>query len=194
MNNAKSDKVSVLRTFRKVHRTMGALLFILFFVVAITGFLLGWKKNSNGWILPATAQGTSSNFDTWKPIKELHKIADSVLIHSIDSSLSTEIDRIDIRKEKGIVKFIYKNHYWEIQLDGSTGKALQTNLRKSDFIEDIHDASFLDFYFKTKGEPIKLIYTLIMSVSLFMFCATGFWLWYGPKLIRMRKRNSKMEN
>ena len=181
-------QVAVLRIFRKVHRTMGAFLFLFFFIVAITGLLLGWKKNSNGWILPASAKGKSTQLETWKPVNELLHIADSVLLHDVDASLSTKIDRIDIRKDKGIVKFIYTDHYWEIQLDGQTGEALQINQRKSEFIEDIHDGSYLDIYFKTKGEPIKLVYTLIMGLALLIFTITGFWLWYGPKLIRNKNR------
>ena len=181
-------QVTVLRIFRKVHRMMGAVLFIFFFVVAITGALLGWKKNTNGWLLPVTTKGTSTNLAVWKPIASLHAIADSVLLNRVDKTLSNDLDRIDIRKEKGIVKFVYAKHYWEVQLDGATGNVLQVNLRKSDFIEDIHDASYLDTYFNTKGEPIKLTYTLIMGVALFLFCTTGFWLWYGPKLIRNKKR------
>ena len=62
---------------------------------------------------------------------------------------------------------MYAKHYWEVQLDGATGNVLQVNLRKSDFIEDIHDASYLDTYFNTKGEPIKLAYTFIMGTALF---------------------------
>ena len=181
-------QVAVLRIFRKVHRLMGAVLFIFFFVVAITGVLLGWKKNTNGWLLPATSKGTSTNLAVWKPIATLHTIADSVLLQRFDNSLATDLDRIDIRKDKGIVKFVYAKHYWEVQLDGATGNVLQVNLRKSDFIEDIHDASYLDTYFNTKGEPIKLAYTLIMGTALFLFCTTSFWLWYGPKLIRNKKR------
>jgi uncharacterized iron-regulated membrane protein len=176
-------QVAVLRIFRKVHRLMGAVLFIFFFVVAITGVLLGWKKNTNGWLLPATSKGTSTNLAVWKPIATLHTIADSVLLQRFDNSLATDLDRIDI-----IVKFVYAKHYWEVQLDGATGNVLQVNLRKSDFIEDIHDASYLDTYFNTKGEPIKLAYTLIMGTALFLFCTTGFWLWYGPKIIRNKKR------
>lgn len=181
-------QVATLRLFRKVHRLMGAVLFIFFFLVAITGVLLGWKKNTNGWLLPATTKGTSTNLAVWKPIAQLHSIADSVLLHFVDKNLALDLDRIDIRKDKGIVKFVYAKHYWEVQLDGATGQALQVNLRKSDFIEDIHDASYLDAYFNTKGEPIKLTYTLIMGVALFLFCATGFWLWYGPKVLRNKKR------
>lgn len=182
-------QVTILRIFRKIHRTLGAFLFIFFFIVAITGLILGWKKNSNGFILPATAKGISTNLDTWKTTTALLKISDSVLITKVDKSLSTKLDRIDIRKDKGIVKFLYADNYWEIQLDGQSGDVLQINQRRSDFVEDIHDGSFLDYYFKTEGEPFKLIYTSIMGVALFFFTLTGFWLWIGPKVIRNKKRN-----
>ncbi|MDP1971566.1 MAG: PepSY domain-containing protein [Sediminibacterium sp.] len=181
-------QVAILRISRKIHRTMGAFLFLFFFIIAITGLLLGWKKNSNGWILPETTKGISTNFDNWKTTKELLKISDSILITKVDKSLSTKLDRIDIRKDKGIVKFIYTYDYWEIQLDGQSGNVLRISQRRSDFIEDIHDGSFLDYYFKNDGEYIKLIYTSIMGLSLFLFTVTGFWLWFGPKLIRNKKR------
>ncbi len=180
-------QVAVLRIFRKVHRLMGAVLFIFFFVVAITGVLLGWKKNTNGWLLPTTSKGTSTNLAVWKPIATLHTIADSVLLERFDNTLATDLDRIDIRKDKGIVKFVYAKHYWEVQLDGATGNVLQVNMRKSDFIEDIHDASYLDTYFNTKGEPIKLAYTLIMGTALFLFCTTGFWLGMALNLFAIKK-------
>jgi len=181
-------QVTILRIFRKIHRTLGAFLFLFFFIVAITGLTLGWKKNSNGWMLPATMKGSATNLDNWKTTKELLRISDSLLINKVDKSLSTQLDRIDIRKDKGIVKFLYIDNYWEIQLDGQSGNVLQISQRRSDFFEDIHDGSFLDRYFKTDGEPIKLIYTSIMGISLFLFTVTGCWLWLGPKFIRNKKR------
>ena len=181
-------QVTILRIFRKIHRTLGAFLFLFFFIVAITGLTLGWKKNSNGWILPATMKGSATNLDNWKTTKELLRISDSLLINKVDKSLSTQLDRIDIRKDKGIIKFLYIDNYWEIQLDGQSGEVLQISQRRSDFFEDIHDGSFLDRYFKTDGEPIKLIYTSIMGISLFLFTVTGCWLWLGPKFIRNKKR------
>ena len=98
-------QVTILRIFRKIHRTLGAFLFIFFFIVAITGLILGWKKNSNGWVLPATMKGSATNLDNWKTTKELLRISDSLLINKVDKSLSTQLDRIDIRKDKGIIKF-----------------------------------------------------------------------------------------
>lgn len=87
-----------------------------------------------------------------------------------------------------MVKFIFKDHFWGLQLDGATGQLLHIEKRRSDFIKKIHDRSILDYYFGTTSDQIKLSYTLIMGFALLTFTITGFWLWYGPK--RMRKRSS----
>jgi len=100
--------------------------------------------------------------------------------------MSLEIDRIDIRKEKGSVKFIFLDSFYEVQLDGATGRVLSIGKRRSDFMENIHDGSIVDDYLGTNGY-IKLVYTNVMGISLLIFTITGFWLWYGPK--RMRKAN-----
>ena len=181
--------VKILRLFRKIHRTTGALLFVFFFLVSITALLLGWKKNSGGLILPKTSIGSSTELDKWLSIDSLHKIAIKTLHDSIDKNLSTELDRIDIRNNKGIVKFVFVDAYWEIQVDGANGNVLQILKRKSDFIEDLHDGSYLDYYFKTNGEPFKLFYTSMMGLALLSFTVTGFWLWYGPIKLRRQKRN-----
>ena len=185
MNKKRQSQAKILRIFRKVHRTTGAFLFAFFFIISITGFLLGLKKNSNELLLPYTYIGTSNNLSDWTSIEELHNLANSALHDSISTNLSLELDRIDIRKEKGIAKFIYKNHTNEVQLDGATGRVLSIGKRHSDTIENIHDGSILDSYFNTSYGQIKVIYTTIMSLALLTFTITGFWLWYGPK--RMRK-------
>ncbi|MDY7396361.1 PepSY domain-containing protein [Aureibaculum sp. 2210JD6-5] len=187
MNKKRQKQAKILRIFRKIHRTTGALLFIFFFIVSITGFLLGWKKNSNELLLPNTYKGTSNNLADWISIEELHNIANGTLHDSISNNLSLEVDRIDIRKEKGIVKFVYKNHVNEVQLDGATGRVLNIGKRHSDTVENIHDGSILDSYFNTSNGQIKVIYTTVMSLALLTFTITGFWLWYGPK----RMRNSR---
>jgi uncharacterized iron-regulated membrane protein len=181
-------QVKLLRVFRKIHRTTGAFLFIFFFVVALSGLLLGWKKNSGGLIYPQSAKGTSTDVNDWISLDSLQKKAFLVLRDSLGVSYSNELDRIDVRPDKGIVKFVFSHHYREIQLDGATGDLLQLTTRRSDFIEDIHDGSFLDFYFKTKGEPFKLFYTSLTGLALFTFTVTGFWLWYGPIMIRNQKK------
>lgn len=181
-------QAKLLRWFRKVHRATGAALFIFFFLISITGLLLGWKKHSRGVILSKSYNGTSTNLRDWLPLDSLQNLANSYLLETISPNLSTEIDRIDVRKEKGMVKFVYVNHIWGLQLDGATGQLLHTERRYSDLIEKIHDGSILDKYLGTSNNQIKVFYTTVMGIALLIFTITGFWLWYGPK--RMRRNTS----
>jgi len=185
MKSKRQRQAKNIRLFRKAHRTTGIFLFVFFIFVSVTGILLGWKKHSGEIIVPKTYEGTSNNLNDWLTIGELHSKANGILLDSIDSKLSIIIDRIDIRKEKGSVKFIYEDHFWEIQLDGTSGKLLNIGKRHSDLIENIHDGSILDNYLGTNKGQIKLIYTSIMGFALLLFSISGFWIWYGPK--RMRK-------
>lgn len=181
-------QAKLLRIFRKIHRVTGATLFIFFFFIAITGLLLGWKKHSGGIILSKSYKGISTDLKDWLPIDSLNTLANYYLLETISPELSTDIDRIDIRKDKGMVKFIYTEHLWGLQLDGATGKLLHVDRRYSDLIENIHDGSILDKYLGTSDNQVKVFYTTVMGVALLIFTITGFWLWYGPK--RMRRNNS----
>jgi hypothetical protein len=97
------------------------------------------------------------------------------------------IDRIDIRPDKAVAKVLFKQRYFEVQVDLGTGAILQTATRRSDFIENVHDGSILDKLFKTDSGIFKLIYTSVMSLALLLFTVSGFWLWYGPKVMRKAK-------
>ena len=185
--NRRQRQAKLLRILRKVHRTTGACLFAFFLFVSVTGLMLGWKKNSNGIIMPKSYTGTSTDLKDWLPIDSLYNNACKILHDSLSPYLSSELERIDIRKDKGMLKFIFIEGYWGIQLDGATGKLLHIERRRSDFIENIHDGSILDYLFGTSNEQFKLVYTSIMGLSLLTFSVTGFWLWYGPKRLRQRK-------
>jgi len=188
MNSSERERrARTLRTFRKIHRTLGAALFAVFFVVACTGLLLGWKKHSRGAILPKSHVGTTTDLAEWLPIEELHARAVQVFRDSISTELSLDLERIDARPQKGMVKFVFVDHYWGIQLDGATGELLHIERRRSDFIENIHDGSILDYVFSTDGEWLKLGYTTLIGSSLLTFTITGFWLWLGPKRFRARR-------
>ena len=184
-------KASVLNKFRLVHRTTGAFLFLFFVFVSTTGLLLGWKKHSNGIILPKSYTGTSTNLEDWLSLDSLQTIAFNALHDSVSPNLSLDVERIDVRKHKGMVKFVFIEGYNGIQLDGATGEILHIEKRRSDFIENIHDGSIIDHLLGTKKEWFKLVYTSIMGLALLTFSITGFWLWYGPKILRYKKRSKK---
>jgi uncharacterized iron-regulated membrane protein len=189
MSNVKQISKAT-RFYRKIHHTLGSFLFVFFLLISVTGLLLGWKKHSGGLILPKTERGISSEMTTWLSYDSLNKIAAQALQDSLPG-LSPELDRIDARPDKGIVKFVFKNHYTEIQLDCTSGAVLAVNTRTSDIIEQIHDGSILDFTFKTGNGEIKLGYTTITGVSLLLLTLTGFFLWLNPIRIRkMRKEDA----
>ena len=181
-------EVKILRWTRWLHGWMGILLFVLFLIVAATGLLLTWKKNSGGYILADTARGTSPELAEWRSLDELTQLAIAYLRDSVDAVLDPTLDRIDVRPSKGVVKYSFENHYWGLQLDGATGAVLSVDLRRSDFIEQLHDGSILDRELSTAGW-IKLVYSSITGTALLLFSITGFWLWYGPRRLRQDRRS-----
>lgn len=175
-----------VRAFRWLHRKIAIPLLVFFFFISLTGLLLGLKKNTG--LLAPTQKGTSSNLADWLSMDSLMTIAVKAFKDSISSTESAELDRIDIRPDKGTAKFTFKNGYWGVQLDCTNGKLLLIEKRHSDFIEDLHDGSIVDNLFGTGGEQIKVVYTTIMGLSLLLLVVSGFWLWYGPKRIRLKRR------
>jgi len=180
-----------IRIARKIHRTMGIFLFALFLLIGSTGLLLGWKKHTGGYILPKSHAGVSTDMSKWLSIDELSQRAFTIAREQIDPDLSLDLERIDIRPDKGMVKFVFLHGYWGIQLDCTTGELLHIERRRSDFIENIHDGSIFDHYLSTSDEQIKLAFTTIGGSALLMFSITGFWLWAGPKRLRAVRRASR---
>jgi uncharacterized iron-regulated membrane protein len=181
-----NPKARAVRRYRTWHKRVGLVLFIFFLVMAVTGLLLGMKKQTG--LLAPTQKGMSADAGTWLPMDSLQNLAVRYLGDSVDRSLSTEIDRIDIRPGKGIAKFQFTDHFWGLQLDCTTGKLLLVERRSADFIEALHDGSIVDRLFGTSDEQAKVAYSTLMGASLLLMALTGFWLWYGPKRIRKERR------
>ena len=183
------NQAKVIRVARKVHRVTGVLLFLLLTLVALTGLLLGWKKHSGGYLLARSYPGTTTNLSDWLPVDSLNHLAVIYLRDSVSPDLSSGMDRIDVRPDKGMVKFVFADHFWALQLDGATGKLLHIERRRADFIENLHDGSIVDRYLRLPGGAFKLLYTTVSGLALLTFTLTGFWLWHGPR--RMRQHSSK---
>lgn len=180
-------KASLIVPFRKIHRITAIWLFVFFFIMGASGLLLGLKKHSGGLIQARSYEGTSTRLDEWLPLETLHQQALTILRDSVSPTASTQLDRIDVRPDKGMVKFIFAEGFRAIQLDAATGELLFVESRRSDFIEKIHDGSLADYYLGTKGDPFKVIYSTTMGLALLIFTVTGFWIWYAPRRARRRK-------
>lgn len=175
------------RLYRKLHKWISIPLLVFFALMSFTGLLLGWKKQAV--LLPKTQKGTSANSEVWIGIDSLQKIAVSYTKNVL--KLDTEIDRIDIRPQKGIAKFVFAQHFTELQLDCTNGEVLSVAVRNSDWIEKLHDGSILDFWINPNSQMFKLIYTSLTGLGLAGLTLSGFWLWYNPIRMRRKKQHPK---
>lgn len=169
--------VDSLRFFRNWHRLFGTTLAFFMLISALTGILLGWKKDL-AILQPIEQKGTKTTLEKWVSIEQITKSA-SIALDSVTGQ-PNELDKLDVRPSKGIVKVLFKHGYWEVQVDGATGKALSVSQRHSDWIEHIHDGSII-------GDIFKLTYTNLIGWGLLFLTGSGVWLWYGPKVVRKIK-------
>jgi len=177
----KSAYVKSLRRYRVFHRYFGITLAIFLFISAITGFLLGWKKDVDV-IQPPTQKGVSKDMKTWKPMHEIATLAENAFYEQYpEQAGNNKIGKMDARPSKGVVKVIFKKGYWEVQIDATSGEVKSIEKRYSDLIEQIHDGSIISDFF-------KLISMNLLGIGLTILVITGSWLWYGPKLIRAIKK------
>lgn len=177
-----NKRVRSIRSFRKYHRFFGLIMAVFLLISAVTGLLLGWKKDA-AWIQPPTQKGTK-DLTEWLDIHELGALAQSALAEAHPDQADNNIDRLDVRPGKGIVKVLFENGYWEVQIDGNSGAVLSINKRYSDFIEHLHDGSII-------SDTFKLASMNVLGVSLMIMIISGIWLWYGPRLIRAKKRHPR---
>ena len=108
-------------------------------------------------------------------ILDIAKSAPEAEIQSWD-----DIDRLDVRPGKGILKVRAKNR-WEVQMDTATGDILQVAFRRSDLIESLHDGSFFH-------EGVKLGIFLPTALVLVVLWGTGVYLFFLPQLAKRKKR------
>ena len=142
----------------------------------ITGILLQLKKDVD-WIQPPTMTG--------KNIQNLSLSFDKIL--EISSSVGEtnissweDVDRLDVRPNKGIVKVRARNN-WEIQIDTFTGKVIQTAYRRSDIIEKLHDGSWFN-------DKIKLWVFFPSGVILLGLWLTGVYMLARPYYVKLKRR------
>ena len=159
---------------------MGIPLILFFLVIGVTSILLAWKKKVE--LLPPTLETKVKN-GTWLRPSEIVAIGEQEMVKLGEDS---EVDRIDIRPDKGTAKVTFKKHFTEVQVDGYSGEVLSIATRHSDWIEKVHDGSIVDFY-TTGDEGAKLTYSTLVSIGLILLACSGFYLWYYPKLLRKMK-------
>ena len=170
-------RISATTLNRKIHHWGSIVIAIQLAIVLVTGVLLLLKKDFD-WIQPPSVKGEQAglgiNFD------QILAVARKVTEAGIQSW--DDVDRLDVRPGKGMIKVRGKNR-WEIQIDAHSGAVLQVADRRSDLIESIHDGSFF-------GECAKLWVFLPSALVLLTLWITGMVLFFHPYVVRFRKRRA----
>lgn len=169
------------RTYRKLHRAVAIPLVLFMFLLGGTGLLLTWKDQLQ--FKPKTETIISND----RALISLDVIKNNAIKHIESLNLSSAINRIDYRPNKGVAKVRFEDHFTELQVDCYTGKIISAKNRTADVIEMIHDGSIIDFLFKNQSTPVKLLYSTITSLGLMLLSFSGFWLWLKPKQIKKLK-------
>jgi len=168
-------KWNLIRGSRKIHRLGAMLIALPFLIVIVSGLFLQLKKDVS-WIQPETRTGSPTHLEL--SFDSLLSIAQTVEYAEI--SKWKDIDRIDIRPDKGIAKVRSVNH-WEIQIDTATGEIIQIEYRRSDIIEAIHDGSWF-------ATPVKYWIFLPTAFIILILWLSGVYLFFLPKLHKRKNR------
>jgi uncharacterized iron-regulated membrane protein len=179
--DGKRHSMKPINSFRYLHRWGAVVIAVPVIIVVTTGVLLLLKKELS-WIQPATQKGSPSELGIgFDEILEISKTVPDAKILGWE-----DIDRLDVRPSKGMVKVRAKNR-WEIQLDTKTGEILQVSVRRSDLIESIHDGSF--FHGK-----IKLWLFLPSALVLSGLWGTGIYMFFYPRWVKRKRIRSSVQN
>lgn len=163
---------------RNVHRWGSILIALPVVVIIVTGVILQLKKHS-AWIQPTTQVGSSR-----EPSVSFDQILSTIQsVPEAGVKSWDDIDRIDVRPNKGMLKVRCKNR-WEVQLDAKTGEILQLAYRRSDLIESIHDGSFFH-------DRVKLWLFLPTALVLSILWGTGIYLFFLPYYAKWKKSRRK---
>ncbi len=163
------------RDTRKIHRWGAIIIALPFLIVLITGLLLQVKKEV-AWVQPPSTEGVSPNPEiTFEQI-----LASAMTVPEAEIRGWEDIDRLDVRPGKGIVKVRAINH-WEVQIDTKTAEVLQAEYRRSDIIEAMHDGSWFH-------ESAKLWVFLPSGIIVTILWITGMYMFFIPYIQKWKNR------
>ena len=159
---------------RLLHRWGSIIALLPITIIIVSGIVLQLKKVSP-YIQPPTQRGAGT--EPAIGFERILEVARTVPEAEIESW--EDVDRLDVRPGKGVVKVRCKNRY-EVQIDTETAEILQVAIRRSDLIESIHDGTYFNDHF-------KLWVFLPAGIVLATLVITGLHLFLLPYLAR-RKR------
>jgi len=165
---------------RKIHYWGAIICSLPLLIVIVTGIILIFKKDIS-WIQPQT-HSTNSLI----PLVTFEKIMQELKNDSrIKVTNWRDIDRLDIRPNKGIIKVRLRDGNIEVQMDQENAKIIHIAIRRSDVIESIHDGSIFGVYSK------KIVF-FISALILLVLWITGIYLFVKVTIQKNKVKREKL--
>jgi uncharacterized iron-regulated membrane protein len=184
------SSTELLRAARTWHKKVAAALFVFFFLISITGILLGWKNLFASKIYNTNAkQKTAKSMNEWLPLDSLKTIAISALQSKIPGSTEAKPESMNARLDKGNIRFTFSNQY-NVQLNAQSGELQSIDKKAPEWITKLHDGELADDLFNLKNGVSKKVYTTTLGLALFFLTLSGFWMWFKPKQIKKQKEQT----
>jgi uncharacterized iron-regulated membrane protein len=173
--------MKINKLIRDIHHWGSPILMLPLGVIIIAGLFLMLKKDVD-WIQPPTQRSAIAvEGAPTTTLAELYEAA--AAIPELEITSWDQFDRIDVRSDRGVVKFIAPNR-WEAQIDMITLEVLSLDYRRSDLIEQIHDGSFF-------ADWVKTFIFLPVGVVLLILWLTGIWMFFEPYVKRYQRKRRR---
>ncbi|MCU0715349.1 MAG: PepSY domain-containing protein [Pirellula sp.] len=167
---------------RRIHYWGTLAVAIPLFIVMTTGILLQLKKEIP-WVQPSERKGNGK-----VPTVTFEEMFVKIQSEPGFEHLTWEdVKRIDVRPSKGIAKWTLSGD-WEFQVDSETAQVLQSAIRRSDWIEAMHDGSYFG------GDAAKYGVFLPAALALALMWGSGLWMFWQPIQAKRRKRLARAKS
>lgn len=169
-----------MRLFRAVwtlHRWLGLAAGLLLLVSAGTGLLL-LRKKEHAWLQPPVMRGAEGPPAALRPLAEVYAAVFALGAPELQSE--ADIARVDFRPQDRVHKVVSKRGDVEVQVCAITLRTSGPAVRRSDWIERLHDGSL----FGPVGHDALMP---AVAVALAVLAASGYVMWGWPAWQRRRR-------
>jgi uncharacterized iron-regulated membrane protein len=168
--------MGAFRTLWLLHRWAGVAAGLVLALSAATGLLLLLKKDF-AWLQPPVVRGAEGPPERLQPLAAVYGAVFALGLPQLRSE--ADIARIDFRPAQRVHKVVSVHDDLEVQVCAITLATTGPAVRRSDWLERLHDGSWAG------GAMHGVVMPAVALVLLFL-ASSGYVMWLWPKLRRRR--------
>jgi uncharacterized iron-regulated membrane protein len=173
--------VGAFRTIWTLHRWLGIGAGLVLAVTAASGFLLLLKKD-HAWLQPVVVRGADGPPESLQPLAAVYGAVFALGLPELRRE--ADIARIDFRPAQRVHKVISRQGDVEVQVCATTLRTSGPAVRRSDWLERVHDGSWLGDVFHGWVMPAAALVLLFLAIS-------GYVMWGWPTWQRRRRQSPR---